>query len=228
MALGHGSSIVRDGLVLHLDAANSKSYPGSGSTWYDLSGNGNHGILYNSPTFSNNRLFFDGTQYASIAYNANTFDFRYEQTIMITLCPTENDTVRRNPYNQSYGGSGTWTHEPNGVISFYYGQRASGNNGAPYTVYGSAVVSQNETAIMCTVRSLSGSFRKWYKNSTVTSNLPGAVYDPVSLSTQPILIGWGYAGYYIGYIDTVMVYNTSLTDSQVKQNFNALRGRYGI
>src|SRR6056300_1567619 len=54
MSLCHGASIVRDGLVLHLDAANVKSYPGSGTTWYDLSGNENNftldssGIVHNS------------------------------------------------------------------------------------------------------------------------------------------------------------------------------------
>src|SRR6056300_111169 len=45
MALAYNSRIVRDGLVLHLDAANVKSYPGSGSTWFDLSGNGNNFTL---------------------------------------------------------------------------------------------------------------------------------------------------------------------------------------
>lgn len=46
-----GKSIVTDGLVLHLDAANTKSYPGTGTTWTDLSGNGNDGTLTNGPTF---------------------------------------------------------------------------------------------------------------------------------------------------------------------------------
>ena len=42
-----GPHIVTDGLVLSLDAANTKSYPGSGTTWYDLSGNANHGRISN-------------------------------------------------------------------------------------------------------------------------------------------------------------------------------------
>jgi len=46
-----GPDIVTDGLVLALDAANPKSYPGSGTTWYDISGNGNTGSLINSPTY---------------------------------------------------------------------------------------------------------------------------------------------------------------------------------
>ena len=63
MSLGHGATIVRDGLVLYLDAANEKSYPGSGTTWYDLSGNGNDVTLINNPTYSTNNngsFIFDG------------------------------------------------------------------------------------------------------------------------------------------------------------------------
>ena len=48
MALAHSPKIVTDGLVLCLDAGNPKSYPGSGTTWYDLSGNGNNGTNSNS------------------------------------------------------------------------------------------------------------------------------------------------------------------------------------
>ena len=57
-------SIVTNGLVLNLDAANIKSYPGSGTTWSDLSGNNNTGTLTNGPTFSRDRggsIVFDGS-----------------------------------------------------------------------------------------------------------------------------------------------------------------------
>lgn len=52
MAYFHSPRIVTDGLVSALDAANTKSYPGSGTVWNDLSGNGNNGTLVNVPTFS--------------------------------------------------------------------------------------------------------------------------------------------------------------------------------
>ena len=47
MGIAYNTSIVRDGLVLHLDAANKKSYPGSGTVWSDLSGNDRNGTLLN-------------------------------------------------------------------------------------------------------------------------------------------------------------------------------------
>jgi hypothetical protein len=71
MGLSHSPFITTDGLVLCLDAANPRSYPGSGSTWYDLSGNNTNGVLQNSPTFNtDSRDFtfnFDGSnQYLSV------------------------------------------------------------------------------------------------------------------------------------------------------------------
>ena len=64
MSIRGGPDIIEDGLVLHLDAADRNSYPLSGDTWYDLSGNDNHVTLYNSPTYSSlngGTLSFDGT-----------------------------------------------------------------------------------------------------------------------------------------------------------------------
>ena len=50
MGIVYNTSIIRDGLVLHLDAANVKSYPGSGTTWTDLTGNSYNGQLVNTAT----------------------------------------------------------------------------------------------------------------------------------------------------------------------------------
>lgn len=65
-----GPNIVRNGLVLCLDAASLRSYPGSGTTWNDLSGNNNNGTLTNGPTFNSENggsIVFDGTNdYAPI------------------------------------------------------------------------------------------------------------------------------------------------------------------
>ena len=62
MGIFRGPNIVRDGLVLHLDAVNTNSYPAAGSTWYDLSGNGNDHTITNSPTFSNGAFTINETQ----------------------------------------------------------------------------------------------------------------------------------------------------------------------
>ena len=65
MGFARGPNIVTDGLVLALDAASPKSYPGSGTTLFDLSGNGNEGTLTSGPTFSsqnNGAIQVDGSE----------------------------------------------------------------------------------------------------------------------------------------------------------------------
>ena len=78
MGLGHSPRIVTDGLVLCLDAANKRSYGGSGTTWTDLKG-GNNGVLTNGPTFSSDNggtLIFDGTDdYITLSSNIIESDF---------------------------------------------------------------------------------------------------------------------------------------------------------
>ena len=60
MGIGYGPRVITDGLVLALDAADVSSYPGSGTTWTDLSGNGNNGTLVNGVGYDNGSLIFDG------------------------------------------------------------------------------------------------------------------------------------------------------------------------
>ena len=80
MAGEAGPNTVHSGLVLALDASNPLSYPGSGTTWYDLSGNNLHMSLINGPTYSNGALIFDGADdYAErtgvgLAYASFTVD----------------------------------------------------------------------------------------------------------------------------------------------------------
>jgi hypothetical protein len=89
MGLGHSPSIVRDGLVFYLDAANSKSYPGSGTTWFDLSGQSNN-FSWSSP-----------------APNFNTYN-------NFTVLSTQNThtslrAVKATTYNGMRTGTGSYT-----------------------------------------------------------------------------------------------------------------------
>jgi hypothetical protein len=151
-------------------------------------------------------------------------DFSSAQTIEIWLKPEENDGVRRNPYNQAYGGYGTWTHEPSGVINYYYGD--AGANNSPYIGHTSNFsVAQNEIACVCTTRDTSTSW--WYKNG-VQYNSYSHGFGSLTTDNSSILIGTGYAGSYLGKIYAVKLYNRALSATEVQQNFNAMRGRFGI
>ena len=82
-----GPNVVTDGLVLYLDAGNTKSYPGSGTGWIDLSGRVNNGILANGPTFDSSNggsIVFDGSNdytdvadSSSINFGTNSFSFNF-------------------------------------------------------------------------------------------------------------------------------------------------------
>ena len=81
MGIAYNTSQVTDGLLIYLDPANPRSYSGSGSTWYDLSGNSNHGFLQNSPTYSSSggtsSFSFNGSnQYVDITSSPNTFSYK--------------------------------------------------------------------------------------------------------------------------------------------------------
>lgn len=111
MAYRNGPKIITDGLVLCLDAAGTKSYPGNGTTWTDLSGNGNNGTLINGPTFSSDNggsLVFDGSNEwvacsASLSKLNITTQFTYEVTFYITSNNAYNryDLIGYNGYSPS-------------------------------------------------------------------------------------------------------------------------------
>ena len=96
MGFFRGPKIVTDGLVLALDAANTKSYPGSGTTWYDLSGNGNNGTLVNGVGYSgadNGSLVFDGVNdYVTVDYPALALSIP-SMTVVLWIKTTTTTTV---------------------------------------------------------------------------------------------------------------------------------------
>lgn len=224
MAYNNGPKIVTDGLKICLDAKNPKSYPGSGTTWYDLSGNGNHCVFGNTPTWSDGEFTFNGTSNVGTITNNSTLDFSSEQTVLMVLLPTA-ASGRRNPWNQAYGGYGTWTWEGNGSknINQYFGD--AGTNNTPYVGYGSSVLATDELGIMISTRDTSN--QTWYKNDG-TPTIRAHSYDVLTTTTANILIGNGYAGYFQGKINYVLAYTRALSYTEVIQTVSAIRTRYGV
>ena len=232
MGLAHSPSLVTDGLMLCLDAGNPKSYTGSGSTWYDLSGRENNGTLTIPPSYSSDNLgamVFDGTDdYVSVNHNAASMDFSLAQTICIWMKPNTGSTnSRRNPYNQAYGGPGTLTHEPNQTINYYFG--TNGGNSSPYVGRNSGfTVAPLELAFITFARDQTTDRCKSYKNGNLILDQNAGGYATTANGTSAIWIGGGYAGRFLGNIYNVMVYNIALSSEQVRQNYEALRGRFGL
>lgn len=225
MGVGYNASIITNGLVLCLDAANRKSYSGSGSTWYDLSGRGYNCVFSSTPTWSSSGYFtFNGTSNYGTITNTPVIDWSSGQTVMIVMNHTNIDG-RRNPWDQAYGGYGTWTHETGSFMNYYYGN--GGGNALPYTALGSTASSTpiNTWYSMCITRNTSTV--TWYKNTTNLSSMANP-YGTLANTTANIRIGLGYSNYWAGNISMILAYTRALTSNEIGQNFSAIRGRYGV
>lgn len=229
MSLAHGSSIVKDGLVLHLDAANVKSYPGSGSTWFDLSGNANNASLINSPSFNSSNggsIVFDGVNQKG-TFNtpiSSSSNQTYEiWTNAIASASTDGYAyiLHNNAVDTSTGNSYlTIGIKP---TQEYY----AAFNGAYATM--SSGVTANNSNIVNIVLSWDGLTQRFYIN--------GELKDSESLGATPLnfsnITSFGddkstTTRMIQGKIYLIKVYSKALSDVEIKQNFNALRGRYGV
>ena len=225
MGLIHSPSIVRDGLVCYLDVANPRSYPGSGTTWTDLSGLGNTGTLVNGVGYSGDNLgslSFDGVDdYTTLSSS---------QIAPGTGAFTWNFWVKLNDLsNLSILFSGTGSNSSYGVVfliptSFglgYYagGYRIADNNTSfgsnwwyiTFVGNGGADGSRNLKLYRNTIQAGS-TFTDNYNFTSTTPNI-GANHS-------------SYAELMRGNISNVSYYNRELTAQEVLQNYNALKGRY--
>ncbi len=230
MSLGHGASIVRSGLVLHLDAANTKSYLGTGTAWSDLSGNGNNGTLSGGPVYSSSQsgsFLFDNTNdlvigptSAVFSFTAVARDFTVEQWINPTNL-TGTFRAMSSVWGQG-GGVDSWILcHSNGTLQFVW---------APFST--SAHFIQGGTLTLNTWQHIAisriGNNFFLYLNGTQTAT--GTNSSTVAASYRLEIAHYGQGtNYFAGNISDTKIYNNKgLTASEVRQNFNALRGRYNI
>jgi hypothetical protein len=223
MALHHSPRIAKDGLVLHLDAANIKSYPGSGSTWFDLSSGGNNLTFTNSPTWNTSGFFSTGS----------TGYFTGSGTSSI---PTGNSNYTMIVWARKNSGWGT-----SGIISIggflisniSNALRTAGSVGgfSHYWWSNDLIVSNNNAGIsngtwfMVTAQFDGSNRRIWANTINVGSDTP----TNHNVTSTTIQVGKTYSTeYFQGDIAVAYIYNRALTEQELKQNFNALRGRYGI
>jgi hypothetical protein len=207
-------------LVLALDAGNPRSYPGSGTTWFDISGNGKNCSWNSTPTFNTTHFTFNGSSNFGTISNIN---FSVEQTILIIMRHSYT-SGRRNPWDQAYGGYGTWTHEQGNNINYYYGD--AGANTTPYVGRNSGTTSRNVWNFMCTTRNTSQS--RWYNGITNTDTFNHS-YGTLTSTSANIRIGLGYTGvYWQGDMAMILAYTRALSADEVSQNYNALKGRFGL
>lgn len=242
MAVFSGPEIVNNLLLLHVDASNSKSYPGNGTAWYDLSGNGNHVTLLNSPTFLNSFFSFDGTNQSAATINNIDFTSYGAVTLEVVFKPTQgtssmliehtsNWNTQTGGFGISINSSGTGfsanlchsNHRPAGGT---WGRNNTSitNNGIWVTqssVFSSIADSNGRYVIE------NGQIKAFtsspYSASTATSTATTFANSILYIGSR------GSAGsFYSGNIRSVKVYGKKIDLNEHKQNFEAIRSRYNV
>lgn len=234
------STIITNGLVMNLDAGDTTSYPGSGTTWTDLSGNGINGTLVGATFDSGNggSIFFNGTSgnYVDCG-TSNTVSFSGNFTInaWIKLSSTANQ--------QMILSKRTTTASPNGFINYEFQTVTAGSTSirlymqSDQFANGAAQGSSISTGTWYYMTGLrNGSGLTFYYNGTSvgtgTAPSPGVITPPtVNWSTTTLRLSggasWGGANFN-GYIGGVHMYNRALTTAEILENFNVTRGRFGV
>jgi hypothetical protein len=232
MSLSHSPKIVTDGLVLYLDAANIKSYPGSGTQWKDLSGLGNHATLVNGPTYSSlnkGNFIFDGTNdYTSFntpVSNLGPYSIIQWLCPMIPLVASGYGTNKPSGANRktTIVGPGPVWNPGIWVNSDYLRVHAK-------TQYIDVRINWTTTVWAMLGMTFNGINCQAFFNGILLPAAYTTSYAPPSL-TQ-LYIGAESSGgssvNWNGKIGITQLYNRVLSQLEITQNFNALRGRYGL
>jgi hypothetical protein len=226
MTIGYGPRIVTDGLVLALDAADRNSYSGTGATtWIDLSGNSNNLTLTNSPTWNGSGYFSTGsTGYFTGAGSASIPTGNSPYTMICWVRVTGSWVDGKGII--SIGGFGT-SNQSNALRTY----TSSLGNLAHYWWANDLLITNNNAGLsvgtwfMATAQFDGTNRRVWANTTNVASDTPTSH----NVTSTTIQVAKTFSTEYLqGDIATAQIYNRALSATEIQQNFNALRGRYGI
>jgi hypothetical protein len=234
MAFNYSPKIVTDGLVLALDAANTKSYPGSGTKWNDLSRGGNNGTLINGPTFNSGNggsIVFDGVDDGVLVnsppFSSSTNSLTFNFWVYGTGTSTASQTILGRDTNS-------------GAIPHVLIRRTSNLNLTFNFSNGISPVTANLSNVFL------NNLDKWvnlqitanYTTGTVILYRNGVFYTQFTMSTPifpntnvPIYISsFAFPGFipWTGNISITQIYNRALSAQEILQNYNATKTRYGL
>lgn len=217
------SSVVTTGLQLYLDAGNASSYPGSGTTWTDLSGNSRTGTLTNGPTYS-------GTNGGSIVFDGSNDYVQCTGSLTVTEA-TFVTWIKRNGSQGTYDGI-LFSRGTNVTGMNFYTSNQLGyhwNNSSSTYNWSSGLTIPDATWCMIAVSVTSTSATAYLCQTGGTTTATNTVNHASSLLND-IKIAQDDAGnrFFNGNIAIAQLYNIALSAEQVSQNFAADRGRFGI
>lgn len=225
MPINYCPRIVTDGIILYFDAGNIKSYSGSGTTWADISTNNHNATLTNGPTFNSGNggyFVFDGiNDHARIDLSfqvSTSATYSFEAWIFKTATGTNNAGMLIS------GGNGG---DPDGIIIASEEFSAAGNirislsNGTCTAVYYNGVSQPlNE--------SNTGTDVTYNLNEWIHIAVTGINVNSIDGGRHDIGQNVNNSNEFAGRISNLKVYDRALTALEVKQNYQALRGRFGL
>ena len=231
MAFNFSPKIVSDGLVLYMDAANPKSYAGSGTVWNDLSRGQNRGTLTNGPTFNSangGSISFDGVDdYVNMgdkfSINQGTIDFWIKLNVTVDNTST---SINYRPFGKTDAFECRWNKSATfgvvGSLQFDFGQSTSSLISTQSTwsnlIWYNIVFNWNSSINQSNL----------YIQSTL--NNTGTALS-ITGQTGNFSVGasrGGSQGFINGRMSNFKIYNRALSAQEVQQNFNATRQRFGV
>ena len=228
MAFHYSPKIVSNGLIFKLDAANHKSYPGSGTTWTDLSGNSNDGTLTNGPTFNTDKagnIVFDGVNdWADCG--------PIKPTGAMTISSWHKGDVYINTHQAGRGDTAGYALKstidtPNTRIQFLFRIPVEGST----TVFISGFVTTNTSLWynLVGVYIPSTSITTYLNGNQIfqnTTSIPASQFVGNTSNTR--INKDGGTNYQAGSVADVSIYDIALTPTQILKNYNATKSRFGL
>jgi hypothetical protein len=228
MAFNYSPKIVTDGLILYLDAANTRSYPGSGTAWTDLSRSGINGTLTNGPTFNSGNggsIVFDGSNdYVDLGGSLNL-----KPTTSITV----STWIRFNAMVADVRALSDW-HQ-NGATDRWIFYITNSNTIQWYLLTNSFASAVSFSPVLLnTWYNFTGVYNGisqiFYVNGVFHNSTPKTGNMNTSNTTQPVRLGGQVSagGFHNGNISTTLIYNRALSATEILQNYNTTKTRFGL
>jgi hypothetical protein len=230
MAFRYSPKIVTDGLVLYLDAANTKSYVSGSTTWNDISRTGINGVLVNGPTYSSTNggsIVFDGTN-DNCPITNQTFNLSTGSSFTIEIVYKRNSSTpgpARGLYGMGAGGVS------NARIYFFFDDNSNGSMAINYYTQSSF-----DRYIVLSTQLLDTNFHHAVQVVNKSTLLMTGYFDGVnkgngsieSSSTSDTTFRIGGFTSCNATVAFVRIYNRALSSSEVLQNYNATKSRFGL
>jgi hypothetical protein len=226
MSVQHGPLINTNELVFCLDAANPRSYPGSGTTWFDLSGNNNHVTMQNSPTWNTNGWFSTGATGYFVRASGNNIPvgndpYTLQAWIRMPVTWTGAGsilTIGLTGTNNQFTGIRTQTSVGEFLHSWWFNDIGNGSSNAAGIAVG--------RWFMITASFDLVTRRTIADTTEIARDTPGG--HNVSSSRIQVAANPQPSDYLNGDISAAYIYRRALSLNEIQQNFDALRGRYGV